>query len=87
MHADASRLRQAQIKYQRWQDRRGQFRPVVPPESESLEELTARCLPVWEKEIVDDLLEGRNVLVVAHGNSIRAIVQVGAWVEGGIDWD
>ena len=51
---------------------------MSPPESESLAQLVERCLPVWEKEIMEDLLEGRNVLVVAHGNSIRAIVQESA---------
>jgi 2,3-bisphosphoglycerate-dependent phosphoglycerate mutase len=31
-------------------------------------------LPYWEKHILPDVRAGRNVLVVAHGNSLRALV-------------
>ena len=35
----------------------------------------ARLIPYWEDDIAPDLLAGRNVLVVAHGNSLRALVK------------
>ena len=47
---------------------------VRPPDGESLADTAARVLPYWESHILPDLRAGRNVLVVAHGNSLRALV-------------
>jgi 2,3-bisphosphoglycerate-dependent phosphoglycerate mutase len=47
---------------------------VKPPGGESLADTAARVLPYWESHILPDLRAGRNVLVVAHGNSLRALV-------------
>jgi len=47
---------------------------VAPPGGESLKDTAARVLPYWEKHIRPHLLAGRNVLVAAHGNSLRALV-------------
>jgi 2,3-bisphosphoglycerate-dependent phosphoglycerate mutase len=47
---------------------------VRPPGGESLADTAARVLPYWERRILPDLRAGRNVLVVAHGNSLRALV-------------
>jgi 2,3-bisphosphoglycerate-dependent phosphoglycerate mutase len=47
---------------------------VRPPEGESLADTAARVLPYYEKVIEPLLLQGKNVLVVAHGNSLRALV-------------
>lgn len=44
------------------------------PRTESLADVTARLLPYWQEAIVPDLGAGRTVLVVAHGNSLRALV-------------
>lgn len=67
-------------RYARWEDRNGNVQPVQLPGGESLGDTISRCEPVW-REITRDLKEGKNVLVAAHGNSIRAIVQVceGTW--------
>src|SRR6202042_2983109 len=46
------------------------------PSTESLKDPLARVLPIWESRISSDLLAGRNVLVVAHGNSLRAMVKM-----------
>lgn len=46
---------------------------VRPPGGESLEDTAARVLPYWESTIRPDLVAGRNVLVAAHGNSLRAL--------------
>lgn len=43
------------------------------PRTECLKDVIARVMPFWESNIIPDLLAGKNVLVVAHGNSIRAI--------------
>lgn len=47
---------------------------VAPPGGESLKDTAARTLPYFETHILPDLRAGRNVLVSAHGNSLRSIV-------------
>jgi 2,3-bisphosphoglycerate-dependent phosphoglycerate mutase len=47
---------------------------VAPPNGESLEMTAARTLPFFDRAISGDLRQGKNVLVVAHGNSNRSIV-------------
>lgn len=47
---------------------------VAPPGGESLEMTAARTIPYFVEEIVPDLEQGLNVLVSAHGNSLRSIV-------------
>jgi 2,3-bisphosphoglycerate-dependent phosphoglycerate mutase len=47
---------------------------VPPPNGESLKDTAARTLPFFERCIMGDIADGRNVLVVAHGNSNRSIV-------------
>jgi len=46
------------------------------PASESLQDTLARVLPFWHARIAPELRAGRNVLVVAHGNSLRAMVKM-----------
>ena len=47
---------------------------VAPPGGESLKDTAARTLPYFESKIVADLKKGLNVIVAAHGNSLRSIV-------------
>jgi 2,3-bisphosphoglycerate-dependent phosphoglycerate mutase len=47
---------------------------VPPPNGESLELTAKRTLPFFERCIMGDIREEKNVLVVAHGNSNRSIV-------------
>jgi 2,3-bisphosphoglycerate-dependent phosphoglycerate mutase len=47
---------------------------VRPPNGEALKNTAERTLPFFERAILGDLEIGKNVLVVAHGNSNRAIV-------------
>jgi 2,3-bisphosphoglycerate-dependent phosphoglycerate mutase len=47
---------------------------VAPPGGESLEDTAARTLPFFERAVLEDVRAGRDVLVVAHGNSNRSIV-------------
>ncbi|MDP2885849.1 MAG: 2,3-bisphosphoglycerate-dependent phosphoglycerate mutase [Ignavibacteria bacterium] len=42
--------------------------------SESLKDTAARTLPYFESRILPDINDGRNILVAAHGNSLRSIV-------------
>lgn len=47
---------------------------VAPPNGESLKDTAARTLPFFQRCILGDVKQGKNVLVVAHGNSNRSIV-------------
>jgi 2,3-bisphosphoglycerate-dependent phosphoglycerate mutase len=49
---------------------------VAPPGGESLRDTTARVLPYYIQEILPRVLKGENVLVSAHGNSLRALLMV-----------
>jgi 2,3-bisphosphoglycerate-dependent phosphoglycerate mutase len=47
---------------------------VKPPNGESLKDTAARTLPYFYDKILPEVKRGKNVLVSAHGNSLRAIV-------------
>jgi 2,3-bisphosphoglycerate-dependent phosphoglycerate mutase len=47
---------------------------IAPPKGESLKDTAARVIPYFESEIVPKLKEGKNVVVAAHGNSLRALI-------------
>jgi 2,3-bisphosphoglycerate-dependent phosphoglycerate mutase len=58
-------------------DRRYADVPVSElPATESLKDTLARVLPYWQQRLAPELRAGRNVLVVAHGNSLRALVKM-----------
>jgi len=50
--------------------------PALLPATESLKDTLARVQPFWESRIAPELRAGRNVLVAAHGNSLRAMVKM-----------
>jgi len=50
--------------------------PALLPSGESLKDTLTRVLPFWNERIAVELRKGRNVLVAAHGNSLRAIVKM-----------
>ena len=47
---------------------------VAPPGGESLKDTAARTLPYFKEKILPEVWAGQNILVSAHGNSLRAIV-------------
>ena len=47
---------------------------VAPPGGESLEQTAGRTLPYFKEKIIPYLEKGQNVLISAHGNSLRSIV-------------
>ena len=49
---------------------------VAPPGGESLKDTAARVLPYYTQDMLPRVLRGDNVLVSAHGNSLRALVMV-----------
>ena len=50
--------------------------PASLPAAESLKDTLSRVLPYWESRIVPELRANKNVLIVAHGNSLRALVKM-----------
>jgi 2,3-bisphosphoglycerate-dependent phosphoglycerate mutase len=77
-------------------DRYRALAPGVVPDSECLADVVLRTVPYWEDAIAPDLRAFPGVLVVAHGNSIRALVKylkdvpddeiVGLDVPTGVPW-
>src|ERR1044071_3991168 len=49
---------------------------IAPPNDESLRDTLARTLPYYVRTILPELLSGKNVIVTAHGNSLRALIMV-----------
>lgn len=50
--------------------------PSLLPATESLKDTLARVQPFWQSRIAPELAAGKNVLVAAHGNSLRAMVKM-----------
>ena len=47
---------------------------ISPPDGESLKMTAERTLPYFKEDVLEHLDEGKNVLISAHGNSLRSIV-------------
>ncbi|MDD4956200.1 MAG: 2,3-diphosphoglycerate-dependent phosphoglycerate mutase [Candidatus Omnitrophica bacterium] len=45
------------------------------PRGESLKDTIARVMPCWENVILKKIQEGKHILIVAHGNSLRALIK------------
>ncbi len=63
-------------RHPRFDPRYAAVDPSELPATESLKDTLARVLPYWRESISPQLAAGRNVLVVAHGNSLRALVKM-----------
>lgn len=50
-------------------------KPELLPSAESLKDTVARFLPLWNQTISHDIRSGKKVLIAAHGNSLRALIQ------------
>jgi len=70
MNKDEMRIKFGADQVQIW---RRSF-DVPPPEGESLEMTAARSIPYFQEKIIPLLNAGKNVLISAHGNSLRSIV-------------
>lgn len=49
--------------------------PNIIPRTENLKVCLERVMPFWEDYIAPDLLAGKNVIIAAHGNSLRALTK------------
>ncbi len=47
---------------------------IAPPNGESLKDTAARVIPYFEQEIEPKLKAGKNIVIAAHGNSLRALI-------------
>jgi 2,3-bisphosphoglycerate-dependent phosphoglycerate mutase len=63
-------------QHPRFDPRYADVDPQLLPAAESLKDTLARVLPFWETRIVPELRAEKNVLIVAHGNSLRALVKM-----------
>lgn len=63
-------------RHPRFDPRYAEVDPALLPATESLKDTLARVLPFWSERIAPPLRAGRNVVVVAHGNSLRALVKM-----------
>ncbi len=63
-------------RHPRFDPRYADVDPALLPSTESLKDTLARVLPFWEQRISVELRAGRDVIVVAHGNSLRAMVKM-----------
>src|SRR5678815_1277140 len=63
-------------RHPRFDRRYASLRPEQLPATESLKRTLDRVLPYWNERLAPELKAGRNLLVVAHGNSLRALVKM-----------
>ena len=70
LNKDEAKKRWGEKQVQRW--RRSFDEP--PPGGESLKETADRVIPFFKKNIYPFILEGKNILITAHGNSLRALI-------------
>ena len=47
---------------------------IPPPDGESLKNTAERVLPYFNKEILPKVISGSNILIAAHGNSLRSLI-------------
>ncbi len=62
-------------RHPRFDRRYADLAPELVPATECLADVVARMLPYWYDRIVPEIRAGRRLLVVAHGNSLRALVK------------
>lgn len=72
LNKDEARMRWGEQQVLLW---RRSF-DVPPPGGESLKDTLARVKPYYEKYIWPHITQGKNVIVAAHGNSLRALIMI-----------
>jgi 2,3-bisphosphoglycerate-dependent phosphoglycerate mutase len=72
LNKDEARERWGEDQVQIWR----RSYDIAPPGGESLRDTLARTLPYYVREILPEVLSGKNVIVTAHGNSLRALIMI-----------
>lgn len=62
-------------EYSQYRDERYALLGEDIPRTECLKDVVTRLIPYWYDNIVPELAQGKTVLIVAHGNSLRALVK------------
>ena len=62
-------------RHPRFDDLYSKIDPLNLPNSESLKDTINRLMPLWHNKISKNIKLGKNILIVAHGNSLRALVK------------
>ena len=70
LNKDEARQRWGEEQVHLWQ----RSYDIAPPGGESLKDTAARVLPFYSKSITPEIKAGKSVIVVGHGNSLRALV-------------
>ena len=70
LNKDEARQRWGEEQVHLWQ----RSYDIAPPGGESLKDTAARVLPFYAKSITPEIKAGKSVIVVGHGNSLRALV-------------
>jgi 2,3-bisphosphoglycerate-dependent phosphoglycerate mutase len=68
-------LTQTDSRHPRFEPRYAHLKEEELPRAESLKDTLNRVLPYWHETIAPNLREGKNVLISAHGNSLRALMK------------
>jgi 2,3-bisphosphoglycerate-dependent phosphoglycerate mutase len=70
LNKDEARQRWGEEQVHLWQ----RSYDIAPPGGESLKDTASRVVPFFEKWVLPELQAGKNVLLVAHGNSLRSLI-------------
>lgn len=68
-------LSETDPRHPRFESKYQDVDPKNLPATESLKETVARVVPYWENTIVPEIIKGKDIIVAAHGNSLRALVK------------
>lgn len=68
-------LEETDPRHPRYDPRYARLDPGELPAAESLRDTLQRTLPLWHEAIAPTISDGRRVLIVAHGNSLRALMK------------
>ena len=68
-------LNKDDVRHPRFDDQYSNLDPSELPASECLKDTVNRFLPFWYEPIAPSIQSGKRVLIVAHGNSLRALVK------------
>ena len=72
LNKDEARKKWGETQVMQW---RRSF-DIAPPGGESLKDTLARVKPYYDREIWPQIALGKNVIVAAHGNSLRALIMI-----------
>jgi len=77
MYGDLQGLNKDDVREKYGEEQVHQWRrsyDIAPPNGESLRDTADRVIPYFEEHIAPDLKAGKNIIIAAHGNSLRALI-------------